>query len=129
MKYEFEKDIVSFNQAIELCTLGFNEKTMCGYDIADRMLYICQVDEDGLYIPDKDIAAPTKSQVFRWFRGKYNYYGLIEGGYDNGCNLFTYVIWRESFDDCIGTYWNTYEQAEDACIDKLIELAKQKDND
>ena len=121
MKYEFEKDIVSFEQAIELCTIGFNEKTMRGYDIADRMLYICQVDEDGLYMSDKDIAAPTKSQVFRWFREKYDLFGLVNRLEHMEEYYYMWVIERE----CHSSDWETYEKAEDACIDKLIELAKK----
>ena len=64
--------------------------------------------------------------VLRWFRDKYNLIGLIEGGYDNGNNLFTYVIWQVSFDNYIDTYWKTYEEAEQECLDKLIEIIKNK---
>jgi hypothetical protein len=69
---DLEKDIVSFDQAIELATIGFDKQTLCGYDIADRQLYLCQVDEDGIYMPQKDLAAPTKSQVFRWLSLQLN---------------------------------------------------------
>lgn len=53
---DLEKDIVSFEKAIELCTLGFDKQTLCGYDIADRQLYLCQVDEDGIYMPQKRLS-------------------------------------------------------------------------
>ena len=123
---DLEKDIVSFNQAIELCTIGFDKQTLCGYDIADRQLYLCQVDEDGIYMPQKDLAAPTKSQVFRWFMEKYGYYPHFFSREDK---TFTWCI-RWYVDglqkDTPYSWKNTYEKAENACIDKLIELAKQK---
>lgn len=121
-----EKDIVSFNQALELCSLGFDEPTFCMYEIENKQLCLCYLDEDGLYMPDKDFHAPTKGQVFRWFREKYNIIGIIEGGYTDGKNVFSYVIWRESDDDWTDDIYDTYEEAENACIDKLIEIAKQQ---
>ena len=116
---DFEKDIVSFDQAIELATLGFDKQTVCGYDIADRQLYLCQVDEDGIYMPQKDLAAPTKGQVFRWFREKYDAH-IHPSRLMRNIYVVRYGDWdSEAF--------KTYEEAENACIDKLIELAKQQD--
>lgn len=118
---DFEKDIVSFDQAIELATIGFDKQTLCGYDIADRQLYLCQVDEDGIYMPQKDLAAPTKGQVFRWFREKYDAHMHPSRLMRN-----IYVV---RYGDWDSEAFKTYEEAENACIDKLIELAKQQDND
>jgi hypothetical protein len=122
---DLEKDIVSFEKAIELCTLGFDKQTLCGYDIADRQLYLCQVDEDGIYMPQKDLAAPTKSQVFRWFREKYGYIFPISDGLTR---VFVgRFIWMDGeYESYFTKDFKTYEEAENACIDKLIELAKQK---
>ena len=128
---DLEKDIVSFEKAIELCTLGFDKQTLCGYDIADRQLYLCQVDEDGIYMPQKDLAAPTKSQVFRWFRDKYNLhidiypFEIFESDAVVGYKYFysTYHIiecYANRDEERLGH--TTYEEAENACIDKLIEL-------
>lgn len=117
---DFEKDIVSFDQAIELATLGFDKQTLCGYDIADRQLYLCQVDEDGIYMPQKDLAAPTKSQVFRWFREKYDAHMHPSRLMRN-----IYVV---RYGDWDSEAFKTYEEAENACISKLLELAKQQDN-
>lgn len=134
---EAEKDIVSFDQALELCSIGFNKSTFCHYTIETRQLCLSSLDEEGLYMPDKDIAAPTKSQVFRWFRENYNLRGFI--GFRPNVKKFDYHIYDMSLsgeeyvkqrtmeefnkDPLVGTY----EEAENACIDKLIELAKQQD--
>ena len=69
-----ENDIVSFDQALELCSLGFDIATLCMYEIENRQLCLCHIDEQGLYIPDKDFYAPTKGQTLKWFRDKYEYY-------------------------------------------------------
>jgi hypothetical protein len=124
-----EKDIVSFAQALELCSIGFDEPTFCMYEIENKQLCLCYLDEDGLYMPDKDFHAPTKGQVFRWFREKYEWYANLSS-------------WLHEED--IGTYhefeiyganqyahgsvpFKTYEEAENACIDKLISICKQQD--
>jgi hypothetical protein len=113
-----EDDIVSFDQALELCIIGYNEPTFCMYEIENRQLCLCHLDEDGLYIPDKDLHAPTKSQVFRWFREKYGAHMhptlVIPNVY-----IVQYGLWASKTFD-------TYEEAENAAIDKLIEIAKQQ---
>lgn len=64
--------------------------------------------------------------VLRWFREKHNLIGLVDGGYDNSKNIFTYVIWNDFRDDIFDDYYSTYEEAELACLIKLIEIAKRK---
>lgn len=119
-----EKDIVSFNQALELCSIGYDEPTFCMYEIENRQLCLCHIDEDGLYMPDKDFHAPTKSQVFRWFREKYEWTTSIrhnESPDMSGKQYYFEYRYRNSYERYL-----TYEEAENACIDKLIELAKQE---
>ena len=144
---DIEKDVVSFQQAIDLCMIGFNEKTLCAYEIENQELYLCHLDEEGLYMPEKDMPAPLRSQVFRWFREKYNlhyritYYDPIKAiEFQADYQGFLYKTSAASFDGSLylphQSYWklkdspySTYEEAENACIDELIELAKQQDNE
>jgi hypothetical protein len=97
--------------------------------------------------------APLKQQVFRWFREKYGYYVdfIIFDKEDYASPIskrddieFSFVIYRAfdnlysnydelfttgySLDDEGETVWDSYEEAEDDCINTLIELAKQKSN-
>ena len=120
--YKLEQDVVSFQQAIDLCTLGYDEPTLCAYDIDDQQLYLCQLTVGGLYMPHKDIYAPTHSQVFRWFREKYGLLGCIDGL--SGRYYYNIRSWKNIDHH---HYFTTYEEAENACIDKLIEIAKQQD--
>ena len=128
---DLEKDIVSFEQAKELHSLGWNTATLCGYEIETGELYNCQnYKKDGLYKPEKDLFAPTKSQVFRWFREKYNYIPHIYKYQDlNKYDFDLYGGLLDLYDEySLGDdVFDTYEEAEDACIYKLIELAKQQD--
>jgi hypothetical protein len=125
-----ENEFVTFEQAVEL------KKLLYGEHYGDDYLAWYSSNKDfhyrninsPVYPNNQSFIAPLKQQVFRWFREKYNLIGLIEGGYDSYKNVYSYVIWKGSYDDWLYYYWDTYEEAENACIDKLIEIAKQKDN-
>jgi hypothetical protein len=133
------KEFILYEQALALKELGFDEP--CVYQ------YVRDFDNDGELIPivsetNKPIlrdntqvsicsggdcfASPLYQQAFRWFREKYNLIGLVEGGYDNGKNIFTYVIWDDFKDNIVDDYFHTYEEAELACLIKLIEIVKKK---
>ena len=116
---DIQKDVVSFQLAVDLCSFGFTDKTICAYDIADHQLYLCHLDEEGLYMPEKDIAAPLKSQVFRWFREEHGLIGCINGL--SGRYSYNIRSWKTIAHH---HYFTTYEETENACINKLIELAK-----
>jgi hypothetical protein len=113
-----ENEFVTYEHALALKELGFDWATYQHYDSHTKE--ICDIF--------KDFSAPLKQQVLRWFREKHNLIGLIEGGYDSYKNVYSYVIWKGSNDDWLYYYWDTYEEAENACIDKLIEIVKKQDN-
>jgi len=132
-----EKEFVTYEQALALKELGFNEECMAGYDKEDNTLYIAYLINAGVqfnsHYYDK---APLKQQVFRWFREEYGYdVDYIRMPKDEVFPItkdseikWTVIIYRVYTNDFIdvGTYFNTYEQAENACIDNFIELAKQQ---
>jgi hypothetical protein len=70
------------------------------------------------------ISGPTYSQAFRWFRKKYKFRITITEHHENGCSI---VIYKD-FINSVRLYCNTwtYEEAELACLKKLIEVAKRK---
>ena len=131
-----EKEFCNYNQALALKELHFDEPTIY-YTTQSNNSYIYNFEEhpDDFIrnIGDKTlIAAPLKQQVFRWFREKYNLRGFI--GFRPNVKKFDYHIYDMSLsgmeyvkqrtmeeynkDPLVGTY----EEAEDACIDKLIEI-------
>jgi len=121
------KEFISYEQALALKELGFDEPCQGYYDV-DKGYSIgyafCYSDRESQ--PEDGCLAPLYQQAFRWFREKYDLIGLVEGGYDNGKNIFTYVIWDKFKDNSIDVYYQTYEEAELECLIKLIETVKSK---
>ena len=129
-KINVDDYVVSFDQAVKLYELGMDEPTMCAYHHRGRALYLCDLSPDGtFYRPDEDIPAPLKAQVRKWFRENFNLHSVIENDSDNyyyviqGINNFNFGTIDSSEE---GEVYKTYEEAEDKCINKLIELAKQQ---
>ena len=106
------QEFVSYEQALALEELGF---TFYDSDL-DMKCYAQAWDFSLSY--KKNVPIPLKQQVFRWFRKKYEI--------DNAVLKDRFVI--ETQEDLPTWYYGfkTYEEAEDACIDKLISLIKNK---
>lgn len=131
-----ENEFVTYEQAIALKELGFNEKCIAYFNESDILLKK-NVELQDLH-PIHTLA-PLKQQVFRWFREKYNIQGYIYSstvrGNKEGTKQFTGYVWNINginmpfiSTDPRDELHDTYEEAENACIDKLIEIAKQQDN-
>jgi hypothetical protein len=118
------KEFVTYRQALLLKELGFNEDTFGGYDFEDKQLYIGYENEyRRTWNLDFYIHAPLKQQVFRWFREKYDADVVTQ---PQVVGYYTKILIKnKSVFDIIAPY----EEAENAAIDKLIEIAKQQDND
>jgi hypothetical protein len=139
-----KKEFVPYDLALELKQLGFDEPCF-GYYVDGELRGInLGMEELGGIEPyykrfgfhtlsnhDIDnlnkivVTAPTYSQAFRWFREKYNLFGQV--------NIRTYYIYEISNDGIaikmVSQYdklLNTYEEAELACLKKLIEIVKNK---
>ena len=131
-----EKEFVSYKTALALKELGFDEPCFGYYDTAtvSYLTYPSAINknsdiENSLSISKQDknvrCSAPTYSQVFRWFRDKhkinsgivprYDYFYFIIKNFGSGEEYYS--------DDMIEL---TYEEAESACLDKLIEIIKNK---
>jgi hypothetical protein len=112
------KEFLKYEQAVELWEIGYDDSEPSArtyFQLYGSFKFNCEW-------------APLKSQVFKWFRENYNLYACI--------------VYRESYKhmyeivDITGeilahnhiVYQNeflTYEEAENACIDKLIKIVKQ----
>ena len=117
-----DKEFVTYEIALALKELGFKEDCLASYYHAGKRLDICEYINHGKY----KILAPLKQQVIRWFREKYDLYSYIfpwirrvGWGYDIP-NESSAV--KQTNDNT----FTSYEEAENACIDKLIEIAKQQ---
>lgn len=122
------KEFVPYQEALELKELGFDEPCFGFYTEVYKNLIktFCKYP---INLPTKPFLAPTFSQAFRWFRKKYNLIHRIDR--DGGwwicaiLNLYdeedqgTIEIYLEN------CYPNSYEEAELACLRKLIEIVKK----
>lgn len=97
-----EKEFVTYKQAVTLIELGFNVPLISRSE------------------------AILKQQAFRWFRetnGLYHQIQVVK--WEDGTLEFDFVIIEDVHDDeheYDNDYFSTWEEAEEACLDKLIEL-------
>ncbi len=147
MKNEF----VTYTIALRIKELGFDEKcfaffqkenledTPCGvydeYEYSGTGFSTCRNSE----IPEHYTAAPTPTQVFRWFREKYKIFAEILTDcttYPKFCYTHTRFFGNPKdlsseewgWENNIGKYsllYQTYEEAELVCIEKILEIIGQ----
>ena len=149
-----EKEFVPYEQSLQLKELGFNEPCFgkwlssfqSGWKVYELILEMGMNEEfednRNVYLLDGACSAPTFSQVFRWFREKYELRNSITDFIDDEIGIdWDYAIAIIGTDlDEKGNYkplvdysiddetrkFKTYEEAELACLDKLIEIVKTK---
>jgi hypothetical protein len=119
-----DKEFVTYEQALTLKELGFDEECFAYY-------YNKELSFGARVAYGEVIESPLKQQVFRWFREKYKLVYEIQFGDGKiwiryGYNSYVRAL---ELDTNNNEFFHTYEEAENACIDKLIELAKQQDNE
>jgi hypothetical protein len=108
-------NFVPYEQALALKELGFDEPRLGYYiELRNPVEGLLKIGLDNDYLQ-----APLYQQAFRWFREKYGYYYPIHRT-TNNTNQVLYSIGPYA-----GDYF-TYEEAELACLKKLIEIVKQQ---
>jgi hypothetical protein len=122
------KEFIPYEQSLELKELGFDEPCLAFYN--GKFLESTGYDFDNDTSKDIGfcIVAPLYQQAFRWFREKYNIACYTETkSLTIGGSTYDYTIIadeEEEWDD--GKRWRTYEEAELACLKKLIEIVKKQ---
>ena len=123
------KEFIPYEQALALKELGFDEPCMAIYYSKDKSFSWHHHkdhtnDEPALDSGEFNISAPLYQQAFRWFRDKHDLQAsnimFSNGKYDTGITRYkgTQSVWGN------GPIYHTYEEAELACLDKLIEIVK-----
>ena len=127
------KEFIPYEQALELKELGFDEPCFGYYGENQKLIwksgYAPWTNSERNLVDNHFTAAPLKQQAFRWFREKYDKYGVVNIDLSNNLKdkIFVYMV-----EDKLGYIidrseeYNTYEEAELACLIKLIEIVKQK---
>jgi hypothetical protein len=131
------KEFIPEEQALALKELGFDEPCMAQWNDSNGFDGFGGNYRNSYFTYPDQVAAPTFSQAFRWFRDKYDldidisrndqemidyverkgekYLPKYRYGYSNGIFI------------PIGTCMK-YEEADLACLKKLIEIIKQKND-
>ncbi len=126
---------VTYEQALALKELGFNEKCFAayrdsewiGHDGPNSRYFHAQLFSNSMFDDDQQeyCSAPLKSQVFKWFRDDHKIQSLVE---EYLLNTYMYTIDDGINSDISIVGFEPYEKAESACIDQLIEILKKDNN-
>ena len=135
------KEFAPYEQALALKELGFDEPCILLYRGLDtqpvcQMGYEFKTEKNSDYNDETNywLTVPTYSQSFRWFREKHNLeYQIIKsanGNYSAVIHLNTQeyldkisTLTHACLDEVVDCY--SYEEAELACLVKLIEIANK----
>ena len=128
------KDFAPYQESLEMKELGFDEPCFAFYE-RNKELIIQECEVTDFHTSSLQCLAPTFSQAFRWFREKYCLqHEIIRAGskhwlltiieIDKVTENSIFNGNRYELDDEIEP--NTYEEAELACIIKLIEIVKKQ---
>ncbi len=125
------KEFIPYEEALTLKELGFDEPCFGYYYLNSRFIEDKITQQSVTNIP-----APLYQQAFRWFREKY---GLFKQDYmfERKVQGYSFIIYdiinhMNLYDFCYnndgeltGYGLNSYEEAELACLRKLIEIVKE----
>ena len=126
---KMDKNFALYQESFALKELGFNEECFWWYGFEKylRKDRIGTSTNYSYFLENKSCSAPLYSQAFRWFREKYNINAVISWrddllNYDISLTEMKkngYFHYKENF--------KTYEEAEFACLKKLIEIVKNNE--
>jgi len=127
-----EKEFVSYEIALALKELGFDEPCFGYYDIDkgySNGYAFCYSDVKSQF--KNGCSAPLYQQVFRWFLKKHNLYAVIIPTITMYWTFVTMTVVEDMVEvppyNNVKAYdYSIKEEAELACLLKLIELVKNK---
>jgi hypothetical protein len=118
MEKEFEKEFITYELALRMKALDYDEPCMASRDMGNN---------HGL------IQVPTWQSAFRWFREKYSTHVEIHEttDWEEDNESWSFVIFKYRLGDNDGMIsstidYDTYEDAELDCLKKLIEIVENE---
>jgi hypothetical protein len=129
------KEFVSYEIALKLKELGFNEPCFDNYNSIGELWQMRLSKQSTV---DMACLAPLYQQVFRWFREQHNWQSSIEATNDQHNHElgFNYWIWNNVTGEEYNTMpknkpsgdwcFKTYEEAQLECIKDLISIIKNQ---
>lgn len=131
------ENFLNYDQSLSIKELGFDEPCLAWYVSKEHGLELGKVTQSDL-LRDA-VIAPLKQQALHWFRDNYGlYHHIWPEFYTTAINFNWQILWylpKEDWTKYVisegtGQYGDngefpSYKQAEEACIDKIIELIKK----
>ena len=123
-----EREFVPYELAVKLKELGFDEQCL-GYYSDTELVYNSHTNNE---MQRFRYAAATFSQAFRWFRDTHKMFHEIQIDRTTQPKFCYAVFHYEHYGNYEGigiedwSLYRTYEEAELACLDKLIEIVEYK---
>jgi hypothetical protein len=132
-----EKEFVPYELALRMKQLGFDEPCFGLYAPPSKTVFLHQY---GSSISKEQIDAPLYQQAFRWFREKHSLDGescrynlthseakLLGINKTEISHVYIVIINGEDFPELDKmVYYISKEEAELACLEKLIEIVESK---
>ena len=124
------KEFITHDEAIALKELGFDEPCIAYYQkssvIGDDTILPLIIRKDASNWNNNSFSklgvpyysAPLYQQAFRWFREEHSLSHMVS----NNLEAFVFAVEGAKM---FGKLYNSYEEAELACLKKLIELKKE----
>jgi hypothetical protein len=122
-----EKEFVPYELVLRMKALGFDEPCLAIHSNANPKTGFYTLNKYRLKLikqgsqKDKGVKAPLYQQAFRWFRESHGLKSSISYSMLDDTN------WYFQFDKSGIEYgFKTYEEAELACLDKLLKIIENK---
>jgi len=120
---KMNKEFIPYEESLALKELGFNDYCLGLYSYSSKntidmqhVIHTCKASSKLVWMR---VPTPTFSQAFRWFRENYKLTSFISQWVDTNEFYFEIPFLEEkAWDD----KYNSYEEAELACLRKLIEI-------
>jgi hypothetical protein len=116
------KEFTPYEQALALKELGFNEPCFAFYSKIYGLMTTSPTNKVNEFAGE--VILPLYQQAFRWFREKYNLDNWVYCSDENKGYFAIIVSHRKLV--LYNEIKNTYKEAEQACLIKLIEIVKKK---
>jgi hypothetical protein len=140
------KEFIPYEQALELKELGFDEPCLAhliGFGDGSKENGRYKINQQQVFYPNDYTSSDDKAeelglhpfgmcgvplyrQAFRWFREKHNLHAWIINAEDNHNVFKPFFRGANIHDQHLVDFYKTYEEAELACLNKLIEIVKNK---
>lgn len=127
-----KREFINYEQALILKELGFNEECFGNWgNVGEKEPHLSnsKTDNQSQYY-GQICSAPLYQQAFRFFREEFKISSevCIEANHRNDPNKWMFSLTyleRNTYSHSKTTY-HSYEEAQSACLDKLIEIVKSK---